>query len=172
MLPAVRFGCSGRLEPVREAIAGNFCGLSCSSSSSSGDAFLFRVDIPKAVEASGEEPLYPGRGSLEAMVADSEAGQRSANKPQRTRYDHVAATTIHSTSMGEDKHKHSTKRKHRSEHESGSSKKHKRKAKEETKTRIVDDDPNDEDLWVEKNIDMDGERVCSIIFCLLSELLR
>lgn len=67
----VRFGWRGRLEPVREAIAGSFCGLS-SISSSSGEAFLLSEDIPSAVEASGEEPLYPGRGSLEAIVAGNE----------------------------------------------------------------------------------------------------
>ncbi|KAJ7071866.1 CwfJ C-terminus 1-domain-containing protein-like protein [Mycena belliarum] len=33
-----------------------------------------------------------------------------------------------------------------------------RKHKKSKKLKIVDDDPNDEELWVEKNIDMDGER--------------
>ncbi|KAJ6557312.1 CwfJ C-terminus 1-domain-containing protein-like protein [Mycena vulgaris] len=33
-----------------------------------------------------------------------------------------------------------------------------RKHKKSKKLRIVDDNPSDEDLWVEKNIDMDGER--------------
>lgn len=33
-----------------------------------------------------------------------------------------------------------------------------RKHKKSKKLRVVDDDPDD-DLWVEKNIDMDGERV-------------
>ncbi|KAJ7712436.1 CwfJ C-terminus 1-domain-containing protein-like protein [Mycena metata] len=32
-----------------------------------------------------------------------------------------------------------------------------RKHKKSKKLKIVDDDPDDEDLWVEKNIDMDGE---------------
>jgi hypothetical protein len=60
--------------------------------------------------------------------------------------------------MGEHKRKH----KHESDTASSSKKskkEHKKKRKDESKTRIVDDDPNDEDLWVEKNIDMDGERV-------------
>ena len=35
----------------------------------------------------------------------------------------------------------------------------KHKSKGDHKTRIVDDDPNDEDMWEEKNIDMDGEKV-------------
>ncbi|KAJ7164629.1 CwfJ C-terminus 1-domain-containing protein-like protein [Mycena crocata] len=33
-----------------------------------------------------------------------------------------------------------------------------RKHKKSKKLKIVDDDPDDEELWVEKNIDMDGER--------------
>ncbi|KAF7365385.1 Complexed with Cdc5 protein cwf19 [Mycena venus] len=33
-----------------------------------------------------------------------------------------------------------------------------RKHKKSKKLKIVDDDPDDDDLWVEKNIDMDGER--------------
>ncbi|KAJ7645525.1 CwfJ C-terminus 1-domain-containing protein-like protein [Mycena polygramma] len=33
-----------------------------------------------------------------------------------------------------------------------------RKHKKSKKLKIVDDDPNDDELWVEKNIDMDGER--------------
>jgi hypothetical protein len=37
--------------------------------------------------------------------------------------------------------------------------KHKHRRKDSDKLHIVDDDPNDDDMWVEKNIDMDGERV-------------
>lgn len=47
-----------------------------------------------------------------------------------------------------------------------------RKDKERNKLHITDDDPNDEDMWVEKNIDMDGERVS--LYCtghLVSRLL-
>ena len=44
----------------------------------------------------------------------------------------------------DDKSEHKTRKRHRDEH-------HK-------KVRVIDDDP-DEDMWVEKNIDMDGERV-------------
>lgn len=42
------------------------------------------------------------------------------------------------------KHKHSSK---------------KRSPKKDGRAKIVDDDPNDEDMWVEKNVDMDGEKV-------------
>ncbi|KAJ7288487.1 CwfJ C-terminus 1-domain-containing protein-like protein [Mycena rebaudengoi] len=47
------------------------------------------------------------------------------------------------------------KSKKRSKHEEDESPKKHKKSK---KLRIVDDDPSDEELWVEKNIDMDGER--------------
>ena len=52
------------------------------------------------------------------------------------------------------------KAKKRSKHEDrDSGRKHKRKRRDsDTKLQIVDDDPNDDDMWVEKNIDMDGER--------------
>lgn len=32
--------------------------------------------------------------------------------------------------------------------------------KKKSRVRITDDDANDDDMWVEKNIDIDGERVC------------
>ena len=54
-----------------------------------------------------------------------------------------------------------TKRRHKHQDEGGcSSKKRKRKEKERDKPHITDGDLDDEDMWVEKNIDMDGERVC------------
>ncbi|KAI9462196.1 CwfJ C-terminus 1-domain-containing protein-like protein [Boletus coccyginus] len=48
---------------------------------------------------------------------------------------------------------HSTKKKHKSHRES--SKKHRHSAHDSV--HITDDDPNDDDMWVEKNIDIDGE---------------
>ncbi|KAF9454844.1 hypothetical protein P691DRAFT_770356 [Macrolepiota fuliginosa MF-IS2] len=57
--------------------------------------------------------------------------------------------------------KHKKRRKHENDYE-GSSRKHKHRKKDggkkEDHLSIVDDDA-DEDMWVEKNIDMDGERV-------------
>lgn len=50
----------------------------------------------------------------------------------------------------------SSRKKHRSSH-GDSSKKHRRSTHDSV--HITDDDPNDDDLWVEKNIDIDGERV-------------
>ncbi|KAF5360647.1 hypothetical protein D9756_004848 [Leucocoprinus leucothites] len=58
--------------------------------------------------------------------------------------------------------KHKKRRKHDDDHEGSSRKhKHRRKDKEEKEGHlsIVDDDVNGDDMWVEKNIDMEGERV-------------
>ncbi|KAF7297774.1 Complexed with Cdc5 protein cwf19 [Mycena kentingensis (nom. inval.)] len=52
------------------------------------------------------------------------------------------------------KHDPERKSKKRSKHDDDGGRKHKKSKK----LRIVDDDPDDEDMWVEKNIDMDGER--------------
>ena len=53
---------------------------------------------------------------------------------------------------------HSTKKKHKPSHRE-SSKKHRHGA--HNSVHITDDDPDDDDMWVEKNIDIDGERVCT-----------
>ena len=55
-----------------------------------------------------------------------------------------------SREKGDREHK---KKRHRSDKDSSSKHKHHKS------TRIVDDDVNDEDMWEEKNIDMEGERV-------------
>lgn len=65
------------------------------------------------------------------------------------------------------KHKRSSDRDRDKEHKSKKRHKHRddegrteRKRKRDGEgLRVVDDDPNDEDMWVEKNIDNDGERV-------------
>ena len=49
---------------------------------------------------------------------------------------------------------HKSKKRHRHERDEDGHKSKKRKSKVE----VVDDDP-EEDMWVEKNIDMDGEYV-------------
>lgn len=65
----------------------------------------------------------------------------------------------HRQDRDEDTHSHKSKR----PREKG-----KTSTKSKSKMTIIDDDP-DEDLWVEKNIDMDGENVCSCLsFTLLS----
>ena len=53
---------------------------------------------------------------------------------------------------------HGTKKKHKSSHRDSESKRKRRHSAHDS-VRITDDDPNDDDLWVEKNIDMDGEGV-------------
>ncbi len=63
-----------------------------------------------------------------------------------------------------DKHK---ERKHKSkkrEHhgESDDRRKHKKRKEKEAIVRVVDDDLDGEDMWVEKNIDMDGEKASKV----------
>jgi hypothetical protein len=65
-----------------------------------------------------------------------------------------------------------SKKRHKHDDET-SSRKHRRKDKEHSKLKITDDDPNDDDMWVEKNIDMDGERVslyCAVFWVVFSSL--
>ncbi|KAJ6512106.1 CwfJ C-terminus 1-domain-containing protein-like protein [Mycena vitilis] len=58
----------------------------------------------------------------------------------------------HKRSRQEDPDRKSKKRSKHADEDSS------RKHKKLKKLKIVDDDPNDDELWVEKNIDMDGER--------------
>jgi hypothetical protein len=63
-----------------------------------------------------------------------------------------------------DKHK---ERKHKSkkrEHhgESDDRRKHKKRKEKESVVRVVDDDLDGEDMWVEKNIDKDGEKASKV----------
>ena len=53
--------------------------------------------------------------------------------------------------------KHKKRRKH--DDYEGGSRKHKHRKKDNL--TIVDNDENDDDLWVEKNVDIEGERVCT-----------
>jgi hypothetical protein len=68
-----------------------------------------------------------------------------------------------------DTDRNSKKRHKRDGHES--SRKNKRKDNERNKLHITDDDPYDEDMWVEKNIDMDGERVSALSILRLDAML-
>ncbi|KAK0504029.1 CwfJ C-terminus 1-domain-containing protein-like protein [Armillaria luteobubalina] len=61
----------------------------------------------------------------------------------------------HKHSHGHDTERHSKKR---HKHDDSRRQKKKRKHGEDKVTNILDEDPGDEDMWVEKNIDMDGER--------------
>jgi hypothetical protein len=80
--------------------------------------------------------------------------------------------------MGHDskfKHKRSgdtdrpKKRHNHGDYEKGHNRKKKRK--DEGSLRVVDDDVDDENMWVEKNIDMDGTKVCLFASFALSYLL-
>ena len=61
----------------------------------------------------------------------------------------------------ERKHK-SKKREHHGELDDR--RKHKKRKDKEAVVRVVDDDLEGEDMWVEKNIDMDGEEVSKSTF--------
>ncbi|KAG6845123.1 hypothetical protein H0H87_000550 [Tephrocybe sp. NHM501043] len=71
-----------------------------------------------------------------------------------------SVTSKHSShrdrSRERDSARKSKKRKHDDE---GRKHKHRKKDKSGVHVRIVDDDPDDDDMWVEKNIDMDGEKI-------------
>lgn len=79
----------------------------------------------------------------------------------------------HNDSKRSSKHRHShekSDREHKNKRKHGSNKEgsHKRVRKDDSDhIHIVDDDPNDDDMWVEKNIDMDGEQVRRKWFCIL-----
>jgi len=69
----------------------------------------------------------------------------------------------HDIKLDSSKLDHKSKKRHKHEdHEDSSSRKRKRKDKDRDKLHITDDDPDGEDIWVEKNIDMDGERVSNL----------
>ena len=61
---------------------------------------------------------------------------------------------------------HRRKKRHKERDEEGSSRRKEKKERKEKKasgsTRIVDDDVNGDDMWVEKNIDLEGEIVSTI----------
>lgn len=80
--------------------------------------------------------------------------------------------------MGDNEKKHSSK--HKRQHESGERDRHKskkhhkshhdkderskrRERKDKDAPRIVDDDAGDDDMWIEKNIDVDGEYVSEAV---------
>ena len=68
--------------------------------------------------------------------------------------------------------KHKKRRKHDDHDDADRHRKHKhRKRDKESKVNIIDDG-DEEKLWVEKDIDMDGERVCKKIgFSIISSFI-
>jgi hypothetical protein len=75
-------------------------------------------------------------------------------------YQQIMAGDKHSSKSKREKDRDGDKSKKRHKHrdDDGERHGHKRKRKDGDKLHVVDDDLN-EDMWVEKNIDMDGERV-------------
>ena len=68
--------------------------------------------------------------------------------------------------MDKDKErKHKSKKRERHGHgDADDKRKHKKRKEKEAVVRVVDDDLDGEDMWVEKNIDMDREKAskCSL----------
>ena len=56
-------------------------------------------------------------------------------------------------------HEHRRKKRHKDREDEGSSSKRKKEKRSKGETRIVDDDVIDDDMWVEKNVDLEGEIV-------------
>ncbi|PIL22586.1 hypothetical protein GSI_15275 [Ganoderma sinense ZZ0214-1] len=69
--------------------------------------------------------------------------------------DDLKRSSKHKHRHDKDNREHKSKRKHKSDKE-GSSRKRSRKDTADH-VHVLDDDVNDEDMWVEKNIDMEGE---------------
>ena len=67
-------------------------------------------------------------------------------------------STKHRHSHDVDDRKHKTKKRHRHDDEGGRHK-HKKAKERPSKTGDGTKESDGEDMWVEKNIDMDGERV-------------
>ena len=68
--------------------------------------------------------------------------------------------TMHSSTFKQSKETDSERKsKKRRKHGDDGRKDKRRRKGSGSKLQIVDDDPNDDDMWVEKNIDLDGERV-------------
>jgi len=69
-----------------------------------------------------------------------------------------ATKSSHNVREKDSERKHKKRRKG-DDNDEGSRKTKHRKKDSGRKLKIVDDNPDDEDMWVEKNIDMDGELV-------------
>ena len=65
----------------------------------------------------------------------------------------------HSLKDKDKDHKHKSKKRSRHGHgDADDKRKHKKRKDKEAVVRVVDDDLDGEDMWVEKNVDMDGEK--------------
>ena len=68
-------------------------------------------------------------------------------------------TFKHKRSHDKDSDRKSYKRHKHNDYDSEDSSRERKRKNERDKPHIIDDDPDDEDMWVEKNIDIDGELV-------------
>jgi hypothetical protein len=82
--------------------------------------------------------------------------------------DFAPATHSSKSERSREKDSERKSRKRRKHEDDGRKHKHRRKGSD-SKLQIVDDDANDEDMWVEKNIDMDGDKV-KLITCMHTAL--
>jgi len=60
--------------------------------------------------------------------------------------------------------KHKSKKRDR--HDADDKRKHKKRKEKDAVVRVVDDDLDGDDMWVEKNIDMDGKKASKSSSCL------
>lgn len=65
------------------------------------------------------------------------------DEPRSSKHKRSSEKDSESSSRKRVKHKHSSKK----------------SKKKDERLQVMDDDPDDEDMWVEKNIDLDGEKV-------------
>jgi hypothetical protein len=72
---------------------------------------------------------------------------------------YITQYTMDSQVKDKERNHNSKKRERRGHGDDGDKRKHKKRKEKEAIVRVVDDDLEGEDMWVEKNIDMDGEKV-------------
>jgi hypothetical protein len=77
---------------------------------------------------------------------------------------HLSKKRAHDVTA-EQEHRRKKRHRDREEEASGSSKSKRKEKKSSGSTRIVDEDVNDDDMWEEKNIDLEGEIVRSSVLC-------
>lgn len=107
-------------------------------------------------------------------MSTTETGERHKSSKHRDKDGEKDKHRSHDRDRDRDSdRKHKKRRKHEDDYE-GSKRKHKHRKRNKgdkgEKLSIVDDDVNDDDMWVEKNIDMDGERVRVPILQFISVL--
>lgn len=100
---------------------------------------------------------------------DDEVSTKKHSSKHRSKEEKHERHEKHKKHRDDPDRKHKKRRKHEDDgEEEGSHRKHKHRKKDgekrrdkggESRMEIVDDNPSDDNLWVEKDIDMGGERV-------------